>query len=286
MKKYVFISGVSTGIGLNAAEYLLEQGYAVWGSVRKEADAKALEARLGPHFKAFIFDVCDEQAIEAARKEIATLLKDQGLHALVNNAGISVSGPLMYVPVEDIKYQLDVNVLGVIRLCQAFLPLLGASDPSPYSPGKIINISSISGRIASPFIGPYAASKHALEALSDSLRRELAVFDINVVSIQPGPIKTPIWDKAKADMAKRSYPNTPYAAIMEKSKELIAESEREAIEPIAVSRCIHQILRSKNPKARYIIAKKRLMYWIVSYVLPDRWLDAMIKKRLLGVGKG
>ena len=189
--KSVVVTGVSTGIGHAAAKVLAQKGFHVFGSVRKEADAERLKKELGDRFTPLIFDVTDEAAIRRAAEEVRAALKGETLAGLVNNAGIAVSGPLIEVDPDDFRKQMDVNVTGPFLVTQAFAPLLGTDKSLKGEPGRIVNISSVGGIRAMPFIGPYAASKFAIEGFSEALRRELMLFGIRVVVIGPGPVKTP-----------------------------------------------------------------------------------------------
>jgi len=269
--KYVLITGASTGIGFTCAQHLIQQGFFVFGSVRKQADVDRLERDLGVNFKALQFDVVDGEAIKKSVLEVEKIVGENGLTALINNAGIAVSGPIQHVPVDQLEYQLNVNVLGVVRVTQAFLPLLGGSLESDIPPGRILQMSSVSGKIAAPFLGPYSASKFALEAISDSLRRELTLYGIKVIVIQPGPIKTPIWGKALIQDGKQ-YANTDYSDILIKRDRSIQKTEENAIPPEQVAKVVYKSIVAKNPKTRYIVAKKGWQYKLYN-MLPDRILD-------------
>jgi len=269
--KYVLITGASTGIGYTCAQYLLERGFFVFGSVRKQADADRLEKDLGKNFKALNFDVVDGEAIKASVKEVEKIVGSNGLAALVNNAGIVVSGPMQHVPMDKLEYQLNVNVLGVVRVTQAFLPLLGGSLESEIPPGRILQMSSVSGKIAAPFLGPYSASKFALEAISDSLRRELTLYGIKVIVIQPGPIKTPIWGKAITQDGAQ-YQGTDYSSILKKRDRSIQKTEQNAIPAEEVAKVVHKSIVANNPKTRYIVAKKSWQYKLFS-MMSDKMLD-------------
>ncbi len=166
--KHVVITGVSSGIGFDGARYLVERGWHVFGSVRRTADGERVRAELGEGFTPLFFDVTDEGAIKTAAGQVSERIGETGLWGLVNNAGIAVPGPLMHLPLEEFRQQLEINVTGQLAVTQAFLPLLGVRKNASHPPGRIVNISSVSGRIAYPFLGPFAASKHALEALSDA----------------------------------------------------------------------------------------------------------------------
>ncbi|MGH2405182.1 MAG: SDR family oxidoreductase [bacterium] len=275
----VVITGVSTGLGRAAAEELATHGYDVFGSVRRSQDADALRARLGARFTPLLFDVTDEGAVRAAAGQVARLLGDRGLAGLVNNAGIGIGGPLMHQPLDEIRRHFEVNVLGALAVTQAFLPLLGAKFPQAHPPGRIVNISSIGGRIAYPFLGAYSASKHALEAASDALRRELAIYGIDVIVIEPGSVRTSIWDKAEqADISR--YAGTDYGAIVTRFQKGFIAGGRAGMRAEVVGRTVREALESPRPKARYPLPTNRLTAWIIPRLLPDRWLDRLIVSRL------
>ena len=282
--KNILITGVSTGIGYATAKYFLDKGYFVFGSVRKKIDAEKLQQQFSNNFKPLLFDVTDDKAIANAVLEVQHIIGDNGLAGLVNNAGIAVSGPMQHVPIEKIEHQLNVNVLGVIRVTQAFLPLLGAVENYSHSPGRIIQISSVSGTISAPFMGPYSASKYALEAISDALRRELSIFGIKVVVIQPGPIQSEIWDKINDEP---EYPETYYAPILKKRKKLVQKSGEQAIPAIAVAEKIWSGMELKNPKTRYLVDKAAWKMKIYQK-LPDKIMDNAVTKpfkKILNKGK-
>ena len=275
--KNVLITGVSTGIGLSTAQYLLSKGFFVFGSVRKQEEAEQLSSSLGANFKALVFDVRDQQAISTAQKIVEQTVGKQGLYALINNAGIAVTGPLMHIPIKDFEYQMSVNLTGVLQVTQAFLPLLGASLKTKIPPGRIINISSVSGKITTPFLVPYCVSKHALESMSDGLRRELSIYNIKVVLIEPGPIQTDIWQKVIEQ--KNEYPDTDYGKILKDMEKSVKKSEASAIPAIRVAKLIHQALIRKRPKLRYLIAPNQFFVWIAS-LLPHWVLDFFISRQL------
>ncbi len=196
--KAVVITGASTGIGETTAKYLASHGFKVYGSVRKPEDGARLRQEIGGNFEPLIFDVTDEQAVHEAAKKVRADLNGQTLAGLVNNAGIAVPGPFLQTPLDKWRKQFEANVIGVVATTQAFAPLLGADLSIKGEPGRIVMISSVAGKRGNPFAGPYSASKHAVEGLSESLRREMLLFGIDVIVIGPGPIKTPIWGKGAA----------------------------------------------------------------------------------------
>src|SRR5450759_5373469 len=211
----VVITGASTGIGWATAKLLLDRGFRVFGSVRKQADADRLRSEFGANFTPLLFDVTNEAAVLAAAREVRAALNGETLTGLVNNAGIAVAGPVLELSADEFRHQMDVNVIGPIIATQAFGPLLG-SDPSLKGPkGRIVMISSVAGKNGNPLMSAYSASKHAIEGLSESLRREMMVFGIDVVIIAPGAVKTPIWSKAE-EVDISAYSNSPYLPALEK----------------------------------------------------------------------
>lgn len=274
--QYILITGVSTGIGYRTTKFFLEKGYFVFGSVRKKVDADRLKNDFGSHFHPLIFDVCDQEAIDRSVLEVEEILKGKGLACLLNNAGMAVSGPLQHLSVEELHRQFDVNVYGVLRITQAFLPLLGAQIPAKYPPGKIVNISSVSGFVTAPFLGAYAMSKYALESMSDALRRELSIYDIDVVILEPGAVESEIWEKTKSLDPK--YLDTDYGPILKDWEKLVSNSEKNAVPPIQVAEKVYEALTKKKPAIRSIIAKKKMVMRLVKYVLTDRFLDKQLTK--------
>jgi NAD(P)-dependent dehydrogenase (short-subunit alcohol dehydrogenase family) len=277
--KYVVVTGVSTGIGYDAALYLIERGYHVFGSVRKVADGERVQRELGEQFSPLLFDVTDGEAVETAVSQVTQHVGSSGLAGLVNNAGIAVAGPLMHISLDEFKQQFNVNLFGLLDVTQKFLPLLGASKQAAHPPGRIVNISSVSGKIVYPFMGPYAASKHALEALSDALRRELLIYGIDVIVIEPGSVQTPIWDKAQ-ELDTEQYAQTDYKSIIEGMKKVFVSQGKTGIPVEEVSAVIYKALTSDQPKTRYVLARKLLSSWLLPRYLPDRRLDKIFAKRM------
>jgi NAD(P)-dependent dehydrogenase (short-subunit alcohol dehydrogenase family) len=277
--KSVVITGVSTGIGNAAARVLAQKGFRVFGSVRKEADAESLKRDLGDRFVPLIFDVTDEAGIARGAAQVREALAGETLAGLVNNAGIAVSGPLIDLDPDEFRKQMEVNVTGPFLVTQAFAPLLGVDRALKGAPGRIINISSVAGIRAMPFLGPYAASKFAVEGFSEALRRELVMFGIDVVVIGPGPVKTAIWDKAEEiDIAR--YANSPYLPILEKFQNVFVAQGREGYPAERLGNLIHEALTTPKPKLRYSAVKGRLAEKLVMNFASKRVLDRMIAKRL------
>lgn len=277
--KTIVITGVSSGIGHATAAALLGRGYRVFGSVRRQEDAERLQAAWGDHFTPLLFDVTDEDAIRHAADQVAGALGDAGLNGLVNNAGIAVPGPVLHLPVDEYQRQFEVNLFGQIAVIQAFLPMLGARKPCPHEPGRIVNISSVSGKIAYPFLSAYACSKYALEALSDSLRRELMLYGIDVIVIEPGAVSTPIWDKSD-EIDTSPFEGSDYTEIMTLMLKGMTKMGKRAQGPEAVTRAVIDGLESGHPKARYALPANRLTGWWLPRFLPARWFDRLVARRL------
>ncbi|MBL9098881.1 MAG: SDR family oxidoreductase [Alphaproteobacteria bacterium] len=277
-QKSVVVTGVSTGIGWGATKVLTKAGYRVFGSVRKQSDAKKLQDEFGANFVPLIFDVVDEKAVQAAAASVRQALAGQRLFGLVNNAGIAVAGPLAYMPVEEFRKQLDVNLTGVVIATQAFLPLLGIDPDLKGKPGRIVNISSVGGRNATPFLGAYNTSKFGLEGLSEALRRELMPFEIDVVVIAPGAVATAIWGKTGEAELKR-YANTPYAPQLAKLQAVAAEQGRKGLSPERLGRSILTALSAAKPKVRYVVTPEPVLNFVVNRA-PKRTVDRLIAGRL------
>ena len=274
----VVITGVSTGIGWATAKLLLARGFRVFGSVRKQADANRLKAEFGANFTPLLFDVTNEAAVLGAAREVSTALGGETLAGLVNNAGIAVAGPVLELAADEFRRQMDVNVIGPIISTQAFGPLLG-SDPSLKGPkGRIVMISSVAGKNGNPLTSAYAASKHAIEGLSESLRRELMLFGIDVVIVAPGPVKTPIWSKAEeADISR--YENSPYLPALRKVRGYVAQLNAIGLPAEKIAECIFDALTLPHPKVRYQLAPDPLRHLVTAW-LPKRTVDRIIAKRL------
>lgn len=277
-QKSAVVTGVSSGIGRAIAKSLINAGWKVYGSVRKESDAADAAAALGPGFTPLIFDVTDAAAIRREAAKVDAALGGRTLDALVNNAGVAVAGPVGYLDLDDLKRQMDVNVYGPIRVTQAFLKMLGADHSRLGAPGRIVNMSSVAGKVASPFMSPYAMSKHALEAMSESLRRELIVHGIDVVVIGPGAIRTPIWAKAD-DLNIERYRDTEYFDDLSRMKEMMQAFGDSGLEAETVGALTLRILTDERPKTRYAILRNKFAMWTLPSLLPKRMVDKAIAKR-------
>jgi NAD(P)-dependent dehydrogenase (short-subunit alcohol dehydrogenase family) len=274
----VVVTGSSTGIGHGAAKELIARGFRVFGSVRKAADGERLKAEFGANFVPLLFDVTDEAAIARAAAEVRMALNGETLAGLVNNAGIAVAGPLLHLPLEDFRTQIEVNLTGQLAVTQAFASQLGADRALKGEPGRIVMISSVGGRNGSPFVGAYNASKFALEGLSEALRRELMLYGIDVIIIGPGAIATPIWEKAdEVDVSR--YANTDYAQPLDAVKKYMLELGRKGLKPEAVGALIADALTLPNRKVRYAIVPSWFENLMMG-ILPKRRVDKIIAKRL------
>jgi NAD(P)-dependent dehydrogenase (short-subunit alcohol dehydrogenase family) len=274
----VVITGASTGIGLSAATILIGKGFRVFGSVRKATDAERLTKELGASFVPLLFDVTDEAAVLAAARKVREALGGEKLAGLVNNAGIAVAGPALEVPLDDFRRQMDINVMGPLIVTRAFAPLLGTEIDLKGPPGRIVMISSVAGKNGNPLTSPYVMSKHALEGFSESLRRELMLFGIDVIIIGPAAVKTPIWDKAK-EVDISVYSNSPYRKALENMRAYMLKLSETALPVEKVGELVHHALTAPRPKVRYAIANERVQLAIAG-MLPKRVLDRIIAKRI------
>lgn len=275
----VMVTGVSSGIGLAVAKILCEQGLHVFGSVRKVADGERIRAELGEQFTPLVFDVTDEASVAKGAAEVQAALGGRRLFGLVNNAGIAVAGPLLSQSIDDFRKQMEINVTGQVIVTQAFAPLLGTDGSLKGKPGRIVMIGSESGKIAAPFLAAYCASKHAIEGLADSLRRELLLFGIDVVTIGPGFVSTKIWDKAE-EMDLTPYLNTPYEASLKKIQAYMLENGRKGYPPERIGRTVWHALTAARPRTRYAEVQGFFANWLLPRLLPPRILDRVIGSQL------
>jgi len=271
----VLVTGASTGIGEATALHLKELGFDSVGAVRKEEDAERLRSR---GLRAVKLDVTDPGSISAARAELG----DAPLAGLVNNAGIAVAGPVEFLPLDQLRLQLEVNVVGQVAVIQQFLPPLRAGG------GRIVNLSSIGGRVALPLLSPYNASKFALEGISDSLRRELYGQGVDVILIEPGGVKTPIWKKSH-ELADEMLEDAPpeaerlYGRQIEAVRTGTMRIARETgSEPSEVAEVIGEALTASRPRTRYLVGRDAKLRARMAKVLPDRVMDRMIGRALGG----
>jgi NAD(P)-dependent dehydrogenase (short-subunit alcohol dehydrogenase family) len=277
-RRSVVVTGASTGIGWACVKVLTANDFHVFGSVRKQADAERLSKEFGNSFTPLVFDVTDQAAVAAGAKQVAAALGDSTLFGLVNNAGMAVPGPLLHLKIADFEHQLAVNLTGQLIVTQAMAPLLGADRTRKGAPGRIVMISSVGGKNALPFAGPYAASKFALEGLSESLRRELMLFGIDVIVVAPGSVATPIWDKAEAiDIVQ--FESTPYAAALNTMRSFMLSHGRKGLPAERIGEAVRTALTTARPKVRYTVAPNPLQQLMVA-TLPKRTMDRLFARRL------
>ena len=273
----VVITGASTGIGRACALDLDSRGFQVFAGVRRDEDAERLRAER-PSIEPLPIDVTDADSIAAARDRVAEAVGGAGLAGLVNNAGIAVPGPLEHLPMDELRRQLEVNLVGQVAVTQAFIPLLRTAR------GRIVNIGSIGGRVALPMLGPYAASKHAIEGFSDSLRRELRPWGIEVSVVRPGPIATEIWERGRttADELLERMPEAEvhYGPAIAAGRASAAKRAKEAVPPSAVAEVVADALTAGKPRTRYLVGRQAKVMAALSAVLPDRWFDALLDRAL------
>lgn len=269
----VLITGASSGLGEACALHLSRVGFHAVAGVRRPEDGERLRAAAAGRLTPVIIDVTDEKSVRAAVDEVTGLTGEAGLWGLVNNAGIAVTAPLECVPPELMRRQLDISVMGQLHMVQGFLPLLRAGA------GRIVNVSSGLGNVALPYLGPYAASQFAKEALSDALRRELAPQRIPVTVIQPGAVLTPLWSKMSevGNRALESAPQpvqelyrSPFLGFME-ANETSARASRTT--PADVARVIFRALVAERPRTRYTVGRDAAGSRVLARLMPDRALD-------------
>jgi NAD(P)-dependent dehydrogenase (short-subunit alcohol dehydrogenase family) len=275
----VVITGASTGIGRAAALHLDNLGLRVFAGVRKEQDADALRRVASSRLQPMHLDVTDSDSILDASRIVGDYVADSRLLGLVNNAGVAITGPTEFVPLQDWRRQLEVNLLGQIAVTQAFLPLLREAH------GRVVFVSSIAGRFPQPFFGPYSASKAALESVADGLRVELIPWNIGVSLIEPGAIATPIWEKGSAlagEMLSRVSPRVGdlYGAALTQISQSSARSGENGSEPEKVASAIAHALTANRPRTRYLVGRDARMMAFIKRVLPDRARDAVILRAL------
>jgi NAD(P)-dependent dehydrogenase (short-subunit alcohol dehydrogenase family) len=274
----VVVTGASTGIGHACVRVLTASGFHVFGSVRKQADADRLSTEFGDSFAPLVFDVTDASAVAASARQVEAALGDATLFGLVNNAGMANPGPLLHVKIADFERQLSVNLTGQLIVTQAFAPLLGADRARKGEPGRIVMISSVGGKNAMPFAGPYAASKFALEGLSESLRRELMLFGIDVIVVAPGAVATPIWDKGeRVDLTP--FASTPYAAPLKTMRSYMLSLGSKGLPPERIAETVKTALTFARPKTRYTVVPNAFQQLMVA-TLPKRVMDRLMARRL------
>jgi NAD(P)-dependent dehydrogenase (short-subunit alcohol dehydrogenase family) len=279
LDRAVVITGASTGIGRASVAKAVREGAHVFGSVRRQADADSLKAEFGDAVTPLIFDVADEAAVRAGAAQVAAALGNRKLFGLLNNAGIAVAGPLLHLDTDELRKQFEINFFGVHNVTRAFADLLGADKARTGKPGRIVMISSVGGQNASPFVGPYSASKFAMEGYSQSLRRELMLYGIDVIVVGPGAIATPIWDKAgESDLSR--FSNTDYAPMLKGVENYMLSQGRAGLPASDVGDLVWLCFTDPKPKARYRILRNEFMDVTLPRLLGQRTVDKIIAKRL------
>ncbi|HYV15757.1 MAG TPA: SDR family NAD(P)-dependent oxidoreductase [Conexibacter sp.] len=274
----VLVTGASSGIGEACARRLTNAGFQVFAGVRKPQDGERLRGAI-PGVTPVILDVTDQAAIASAVRDVGEAVGARGLAGLVNNAGIAVPAPLEYQPLDDFRRQIEVNLIGQVAVTQAFIPLLRTAR------GRIVNVSSIGGRVAVPLLGAYAASKFALEGFSDVLRRELRPWGIRVAVMEPGTIATPIWDKgiASGDELNATMPaeaQQAYGKLIAFVREASVAGARDGLPPDAVAKDVEHALTARKPRTRYLVGREAKSRGILASLVPDRVLDAAIARTM------
>lgn len=275
----VVITGASSGIGEACALHLAEVGFHVFAGVRKAADGEALQGKAAGRLTPVLIDVTDADSIAAAVETVTAAVGSAGLAGLVNNAGISIASPLEFVPLAELRAQFEVNVVGQVAVTQAFLPLIRQAK------GRVVNIGSIGGRMAVPFLGPYAASKFALEALTDCLRVELRPWGIHVSIVEPGNITTPIWEKSRSS-AKAMLEHLPqrahelYGPAIARMWKITDRMSRSGLPAEIVGATVGHALTTQHPKTRYVIGREAKLQALMAIFMPDRMRDNLIVRSL------
>ena len=277
----VLITGASTGIGRATAVRLAGGGWDVFAGVRRVEDGESVRAESPDRIHPVIVDVTDQATIDAAALVVREAVKGRGLAGLVNNAGITVQGPLEFLPLDDLRNQLEVNVVGQIAVTQAVMPEIRAAT------GRIVNMGSVGGRITHPFIGPYHASKFAIEALTAAMRKELRPWGIDVIVVEPGSMATEIWDKGDRGAGELlekvgERGRELYGASLEKFRGLAAKAGERGRPPDAVAQVVEKALTAKRPRTRYLVGPDAKAQVALNTVLPARALDAVEARVLKG----
>lgn len=280
MTRSVVITGASTGIGAACAAELHRRGFRVFAGVRKASDGLRLQEQTSRWLAPLMIDVTDESSVAEAAKTVRASLDEGRLAGLVNNAGIVVGGPLETLPLSEFRRQLEVNVVGQLAAIQAFLPLLREAR------GRIVNMGSFSGRVAVPYSGAYAASKFALEAVTDALRIELRRWGIPISIIEPGSVKTPIWDKANVQVDRFLGTVTPetetlYGDDMRAMREASVRLAHSGMPVERVVRAVVHALTSPFPKTRYPLGAQTRLAFFAFRFLPARVRDWFVRRGLV-----
>jgi len=275
--KYVLITGVSSGIGNAIAGYLIERGFYVFGSVRKDSDINRLTQQYRKNFSCLKFDVTKTEEIKIAFKSVHQQLKGSLLCGLINNAGLAIGGPMELMDDTKFRQQMEVNLFAVRNVTNIFLPLLKGNKLQKIRGGKIIMISSLSGIFNTPFNGAYCISKHAMESLGETYRRELMQYNIDVISIRPGPIQSKIWEKNINQYDE--FSGTEYGQLMDKANKIMKKAEKDALPAREISKLIYKIL-TRHTKLSFVVHKNRILTVLFIKYMPARWVDRIFYRQL------
>jgi NAD(P)-dependent dehydrogenase (short-subunit alcohol dehydrogenase family) len=276
----VVVTGVSTGIGHATTKVLLSKGFRVFGTVRKQADADRLKKEFGDSYVPLIMDISDTVAVHQAAQHVDSIIGHRNLVGLVNNAGIVVSGPLLYVRPDEYRRQLEVNMISPLVVIQAFAPLLGTDKKRQGPAGRIVNMSSSIAKVVLPLLGAYSSSKCGLEGMSDALRRELMLFGIDLVIIEPGIVNTEMYDKGEKEDLSEFKQTEYWEAVQKFQKYIVTEARTNGLPPERLGEAVHLALTTKKPKTRYAVVPQRFKNWTLPRLLPTRMLDAGLAKQL------
>ena len=276
----VVITGASTGIGAACARYLDEKHFRVFATVRTQPDADRIVALGRPHLTPLLLDVTDAESTARAARTVEAVLAGAGLDGLVNNAGVSVDVPLECVDLGTLRRQLEVNAIAPVAVTQAFLPLLRRAR------GRVVNVSSVNGRVATPYSGPYCMSKFALEAFTDCLRQELADWGMHVAAVEPGAIDTAMWDKGRQDdwsAAASTRDLDLYGRAYQAFRRFSEKTAAGAVSCDAVSQAIVHALTARRPRTRYLVGTDARVYGRLAMICPTRVMDWLTRK-VMGLG--
>ena len=273
------ITGTSSGIGRACALRLARAGFRVFAGYRKDADAESLRAEAGRELEPIRLDVTDPDQIGAVAKRVEESVGTGGLHGLVNNAGIPVTGPVEFVPLDDLRRQLEVNLVGQVAVTQALLPLIRAAR------GRVLNMTSVGGRVATPFMSPYHASKFGLEAVSDALRRELVPLGVDVCVIEPGSIATEIWSRGResTEEVRARMPaeaERVYGAQLRAAAQAGERTGERGIAPEAVAEVVERALTAARPRTRYVVGRDARGLILAQAMLPARLFDRLMRRAM------
>jgi len=277
--KNIVITGVSSGIGLATAKTLASKGWRVFGTVRKASQGEQISKEIGSSFTPLLVDVRDEKTIAAAAKQVTKALGKDRLQGLVNCAGIETVDALAVVPIGDVQDTFDVHVFGMLRMVQAFLPLLGADESRNGPKGRIINISSVVGKWGAPFFGTYSSAKHAVEGMTESMRREFSHIGVDAIIVRPGNTKSGVFEKVRAD--DHSYiRGTTWEKPVADFRKLFLDGAVNGWPMARVVGTIEKALTTSRPRASYVAAAERIMNYTAPTLSPPRLVDKVLKFRI------